>query len=527
MSIRLKVFISSAQKELCDERIAVSALLATDPFLSSCTVPRLFEEYPSPLQPNPKPYLDLLQTCQVYLLIMGKEYGIIRDQKMNLSATHEEYNLAKKMQLPTLVCVKGDRNFNREKLEDEFFNEIRKDDHTYSRFKNIEELQDIVRKRLIEHIKTTFDTKPTQEQNALAQKNIKAASPFERTRIIDHGIDILDWKVASEIAAAAEEKPLDTLKQEDVIRSLSSRGYLWFDHMEICYRPTAAAVLLMAKTPSFVFTQARIQLDAYAGQIKDANPIDSIFLDEPLPRAIEHAVAFIRRNTSHPLRVKNLKREKTEAYPQEALREAIVNAVAHRDYSDEGIKPTIEVFSDRVVITNPGLPPGGQSIIRISKGEGGPRSRNPLIVQSLNWLEFMDERGSGIRRMRDALIKHGSEFPLFRLQDQEFSVSLFAHTRSILKGSVHDLQKDIKGKGFAELKDITERQRQILKEIQKRNYITTALCVQSLGIARDTAWRDLKDLQSKGFVKQTGTGRATRYIIDETNIGRKSGVSRA
>ena len=89
--IRLKVFISSVQKELQEERAALGGLLATDPFLASSIVPRLFEEYPAPLRPNKQAYLDLLRTCHVYLLIIGKEYG--QPLADGLSATHQEYRL--------------------------------------------------------------------------------------------------------------------------------------------------------------------------------------------------------------------------------------------------------------------------------------------------------------------------------------------------------------------------------------------------------------------------------------------------
>ena len=99
--IRLKVFISSVQKEMRSERIAIGAFLSTDDFLRECKVPRIFEEYPQPLFPNPKAYLDLLRQCQIYLLLVGSQYGI--DAGDGLSATHEEYRLAQELKLPTLI----------------------------------------------------------------------------------------------------------------------------------------------------------------------------------------------------------------------------------------------------------------------------------------------------------------------------------------------------------------------------------------------------------------------------------------
>jgi ATP-dependent DNA helicase RecG len=95
--IHLKVFISSVQKELRQERIAVGSYLATDDFLRACTVPRIFEDYPQPLRPNPKAYLDLLRNCQIYLLIVASEYG--SDAGSGLAETHEEYRLAQEMKL--------------------------------------------------------------------------------------------------------------------------------------------------------------------------------------------------------------------------------------------------------------------------------------------------------------------------------------------------------------------------------------------------------------------------------------------
>lgn len=123
---RLKIFISSVQKELAEERMAVQILLSTDSFLQKHTVPRLFEYTPAPLTPNQKGYLDLLDTCNVCLLILGKEYGG-KNEDTDLSATHEEYHLARKLGLPILPCVKGDRSFSREQEAEALFAGVRKD----------------------------------------------------------------------------------------------------------------------------------------------------------------------------------------------------------------------------------------------------------------------------------------------------------------------------------------------------------------------------------------------------------------
>ncbi|MBI5442195.1 MAG: DUF4062 domain-containing protein [Deltaproteobacteria bacterium] len=176
--IRLKVFISSVQKELREERASLGGMLATDPFLSSSTVPRLFEEYPAPLRPNKRAYLDLLRSCHVYLLVMGREYG--DPQADGLSAPHQEYRLAQELRLPMLVCVKGDSQFEREEMQTAFFEEVRKAGHTYSRFASTNELLHKARARLVEYLERTVETEPTQQQNVQARETSRAASGFER-----------------------------------------------------------------------------------------------------------------------------------------------------------------------------------------------------------------------------------------------------------------------------------------------------------------------------------------------------------
>ncbi len=520
--IRLKVFISSVQKELHEERMAMSVLLATDPFLSDCMVPRLFEKYPAPLRPNKKGYLELLRTCHVYVLIAGSEYGDVYED--GLSATHQEYRLAQELKLPMLVCVKGGRDFPREEKESEFLKEIRSHGHTYSRFHSTDELVKVARERLIEYIRSTFDTLPTRQQEIQAKETFRSASTFERQLVPTIDLSALDMDLARQLASAAEDKPADRLDEGAVVQALVSRGYLWFDQNKGVHRPSVAAMLLLARAPSNVLPQARIQLDAYAGDARDANPIDSVFVDQPLPLAVERAVAFILRNTRHPLQVQGLRRVKTDEYPQEALREAVVNAVAHRDYEEAGVKVVVEVFANRVVICSPGLPPGDQSIETISRGEGRSKARNPLVVQGLTWLELMDERGSGIRRMREAMTKHGLQVPRFAVKDHDFTVTLIGPGESVAASASESIAA--KEPEILRRKDLSDRQRQIVARIAEKGFVTSSDCVRALGIAKDTAWRDLNDLLDKGLIEKSGVGKTTRYILRSDAIGRKSDANR-
>jgi predicted HTH transcriptional regulator len=497
--IRLKVFISSVQKELRAERIAIGCFLSTDDFLRECTTPRIFEDYPQPLRPNPRAYLDLLRQCQVYLLLIGSEYGA--DAGEGLSATYEEYRLAQQLQLPTLVCVKG-HDENREAKEADFFREICDAHHTYSRFDSEEQLLEMVGKRLREHIETTFAVEPRRAQIEQSELNRQSASPFERGFLEGLSYADLDSELALEMVANAEDRDRDQVDPKELPRLLLSRSYLWKDGDVL--RPTVAGALLLVHKPGNALPQARVQMDAFPGMTRNADALDSAIFDAPLPHVVENAVAFIRRNTARPLVVKELKRQKTEVYPTEVLREAVVNAVAHRDYADHGAKISIEVFADRLIISSPGHPPGGQSIERLASGEARSRSRNPLVVQGLSWLELMDERGSGIPRMTRLLEQAGHPKPRFRLDHDCTVIELYPQQRS---------PEQAASSSAIRTTEPVSNEEAILNEVRASGWISTKVCVQRLGIASATAKRTIAELVNAGKLIKEGTGPATRYRL--------------
>jgi len=503
--IRLKVFISSVQKELRSERIAVASLLSTDDFLRECTVPRMFENYPQPLRPNPKAYLGLLRQCQIYLLLIGREYGA--DAGDGLSATHEEYRLAQELKLPTLICVKG-KDEDRVEKEKEFFQEIRDAKHIYSRFQSEEKLLKAVGKRLREHIETTFAVEPRRAQLEQSKLNRRSASSFERMPLESLIYEDLDSDLALDMMASAEDRDKDKVDPGDLPRLLLSRSFLWKDRDVL--RPTVAGALMLARKPGNALPQARVQMDAFPGTSRNADAFDSDILDAPLPHMVEIAVAFVRRNTAKPLVVKGLKRQKTETYPAEVLREVMVNAVAHRDYDESGAKISIEVFADRLIVSSPGHPPGGQSPERLASGKARSRARNPLVVQGLSWLELMDDRGSGIPRMTRLLEQAGHPRPAFRIDHDCLEVELWPSETS--KEERFEDRKE--ASGTREKHEMQPREA-ILAEVRASGKISTKICVRRLGIPSASAKRIFKELVKEGILAMEGSGRSTHYRLSE------------
>lgn len=505
-NLKIRVFISSVQKELNEERMQLKVLLNTDPFLLRFTVPKLFEKYPAPLRPDTKAYLKLLEKCQIYVLIIGKEYGTDGD---TLSATHLEYNRSQELTMPTLVCVKGDNSFRREKKEKDFFNKVRDDGHTYSRFESKEELHQVVRERLIEHIKESYELTPSKDEKAVAESTLEVASLFDRQRVSNRVLKDLKTSHISSLAKAVDPDSRKTLKPQDREQLLLDRGYLWYNNLKSTVHPTAAGLILTAKDPTTEFPHARIQLDIYKGKSTDAEAVIAKPIHQNIPDAIDSIVETVYENTRKTPRVVGLKRLELPEYPEVALREALVNALAHRDYEDASQRVFVEVFFDRTVITNPGKPVGKPALKRLEEGKVRSRSRNPLISQGLVFLRLMEERGTGIRRMRNAMLDYGLDAPHVEIDEDRFVLTLPGPAENLDRIKAPVAESEPLPKSVSD--ELNKRQRKILELAISSGSVTNRQIQNKFEVARDTAHRDLSILCDLKLLQKEGSGRSTHY----------------
>src|SRR6266705_6580751 len=226
MSEKLLVFVSSVQKELEDERLIVQNLVNTDAFLSAHCAPVLYEFEPASPEKALEGCLELLDGCNVYLLIIGAQYGT---RVGELSITHTEYRRAKERGLPILAFIKGDRSAKREEGTEALLKEVDRDGLKYKRFGNVIELQKEVRAALVKLLKDQFGIVPSSDENETARQTIEATSTFESQSLTRLLWKDLDHDVASHLVAAAESKKPDTLSQDDLLAGASLRGLAWFD----------------------------------------------------------------------------------------------------------------------------------------------------------------------------------------------------------------------------------------------------------------------------------------------------------
>ncbi|PIP12394.1 MAG: hypothetical protein COX49_05885, partial [bacterium (Candidatus Stahlbacteria) CG23_combo_of_CG06-09_8_20_14_all_40_9] len=194
-------------------------------------------------------------------------------------------------------------------------------------------------------------------------------------------------------------------------------------------------------------------------------------------------------------------------YPVFAWQEAIVNAVAHRDYSIQGLSIEIWMFDDRIEIRSPGLPPEPVTLEKILKRERVHASRNPLIVRILTDLGYARETGEGIPRMFEEMEKNGLYPPEIKIvADSLFSVTL--------KNQPMYSEEDTEWlRQFDNLNLNPDQKRMLLFARAHSSSFTSKNWQKVCDVGIYTAAKEIKEMVRKGIVRlpQKG-GRVYRVI---------------
>ena len=196
---------------------------------------------------------------------------------------------------------------------------------------------------------------------------------------------------------------------------------------------TLSAVMLFCKYPQAFFPQLCITSIALPGnEIGETGEAGERFTDNEriegtIPEMLDRAIAFVRKNmrTKTIINPETGKREDRTDYPVTAVREAVLNALVHRDYSihTEGMPIQLIMYPDRMEIKNPG---GLYGRLRVDQlGKMQPDTRNPVIVSALEVLDVTENRYSGIPTIRRAMAGYGLKEPVFTDERGSFAVTLY------------------------------------------------------------------------------------------------------
>jgi ATP-dependent DNA helicase RecG len=260
--------------------------------------------------------------------------------------------------------------------------------------------------------------------------------------------------------------------------------------------PCRAAALLFAQESQQFVPGAQVKCGRFLG-------VDSVqFLDEQTIYAnvltqVDRVIAFVTRNTRQGIRFTGrAEREIVPEYPVDAVREAVTNAVCHRDYTVPGTVQ-VRIYDDRLEVWNPGKLPPDLTIQSLYEPHAS-RPRNPRLAEALYRARLIEQWGTGTLRIIRECEAAGMARPEFAVTMGEFIVR-FRRIEAIAVP--------------ARIGELSDREREAFAYVQQHGTITRRRFRELVGGSERQAARDLASLVERGIFAREGRGAATHYTL--------------
>ena len=255
-----------------------------------------------------------------------------------------------------------------------------------------------------------------------------------------------------------------------------------------------AGVLFFAKEPYKYISSSKVRC-VHFNDNKRVEILDKKEIDLGVIGNIEFAINYLKERVPVRYEIKTARRKEFAEYPLDAYREAIINAIIHRDYFEVG-EVAVEKLKNQIMVNNPGglLP-------SFPKGQFGILSypRNRLLADLLSRTDFMEKAGTGIKRIRDACSLNKNNVEIKPLETY-FFVHIFP------------------SEDYAKLEEATqiasEKTTQKILALMKENpEITRKELAEKIGITEDGIKFNLNQLKKQGKIKRTGPDKGGRWEI--------------
>ena len=251
---------------------------------------------------------------------------------------------------------------------------------------------------------------------------------------------------------------------------------------------TNAGVLFFSNEPMKYIPQAQVICALYKGTEK-ITILDRKDLSGDLITVIDEAILFLKKHLNLRYEIKEVRRKEIFELPEIAIREAVVNAVCHRDYFEKGANVMVEIFDDRVEISNPGSLIHGMTFEDFGKRS---MTRNPTIASLLHRIHYIEKMGTGINRMKDACKEAGISEPEFEITG--FFTILFRRKTSENIGINIGINIGL-----------NETQNKVVELMKKDSKITIPRISEIIGIAKRNIEVNISELKKKGIIERIGS----------------------
>lgn len=386
------------QSEFAQERAMLGEYIRQDALFSRYFDPFLFEELPAQDLSAQKAYLDAAANTDVYLALVGERYGY--EDREGVSPTEREYDTATENGAYRLAFIKDVPG--REPKEEAFKRKIEKDvTRNPVLFDSIEDLRSDVYASLIHYLMV---------KGLLVSGPVDAAiHPLARIEDLDK--DKIRWFVGM----AREKRRFPLQYTEENIHTILSSLHLISDEDGV----TNAALLLFAKDVQKWFPSATVKCAQFYSTWMEKPILSQQLYDGNVFEVVDRAVGFVMSRIDARVGERTVSAQVDVSYelPVQAVTEAIVNAVVHRDYASTG-SVQVMLFKDRLEVWNPGRLPHGVTIVKLN-GEHQSVPVNPLLARPVYLAGYIEQLGTGTTDLINRCVSFGLQRPEF-YQNESF-----------------------------------------------------------------------------------------------------------
>ena len=393
--MKYRIFISSVQVEFAEERIALHRYVHEEMLLSQYFDVFVFENVPAKGQSPKEVYLQEVEQAAVYLALIGEQYGY--EDEEGISPTEREYDRAKELHKERLVFIKELNGSKRHPKEEAFLQKINTE-NIRIKFDSLDVLKQNVYKACLQYL---------QEQGVLGRKAFDTEyHPESSLADIDKG------KVKDFIIAAREKRNLK-LRESTSAKELLTHFHLMHQDGRI----GNSGLLAFGKTPQKFFPSSTIKCAHYHGLTKTKPIPDYKIFDGDVFSMIDAAYDFVLSKFSVAVIPTDEQVDAGIQYeiPPKAIRETIVNAVAHRSYISPASVHVI-VYADRLEVSNPGGLSAPLSIERLHQDHAS-YPHNPRLAECLFQTAYIEKLGTGTTDILRLCEETQLRQPIFSLEE--------------------------------------------------------------------------------------------------------------
>lgn len=488
--IKIRVFLSSVQAEFLEERHALYEYLYTDALLGKFFTPFIFEKVPASNYTPTLAYLNEIEQCDIYLGIFGKEYGF--EDAEGISPTEREFDHASLLYKTRLIFISDHKSEERHPKELALIHKAEKS-LVRKRFTSFSNLKTSVYASLIKY---------------LEEKEYIRTLPFDATLNNKAEIEDIDFEKLKDFITIAKAKRGFPLAPET-----SSETILTHLNLLENGRLTNAAILLFGKKPQQFFITSEVKCAHFHGtEIRKPIPSYQVYKGDVF-QLVTQSADFIMSKIDVAVGTRDSSTQVPVEYelPMAAVIEAIVNAVAHRDYTSNA-SVQVMLFKDRLEIWNPGCLPFGLTTTKLKLPHSSIPA-NPLLAEPMYLAGYIERMGTGTGDIIRQCLAVGLKEPEF-IQEEFFKTILWRKKQLTPQATPH-----VTPQVTPQLLQLTELENKVLKLIITNPSISRSDMAKELGIGSDTVKEYLQKLKRKRYIERIGgnTNAGKWQLIHEIN----------